>query len=109
MIVTIDVGESPRDLCWNSIQNRIYVANNGNSSVSVIRDSLIGIEEDERLRVTGSYFVSTIFRGPLQLTDGKTCKVFDITGRVVEHDRIQPGIYFIEVDGVITQKVVKVR
>ena len=36
-------------------------------------------------------------------------KVFDITGRVVETERIQPGIYFIEVDGVVTQKVVKVR
>jgi hypothetical protein len=27
----------------------------------------------------------------------------------VESNRIQPGIYFIEVDGVVTQKVVKVR
>lgn len=51
----------------------------------------------------------TIFRGPLQLPEGKKCKVFDITGRVVEPGRIQPGIYFIEVNGVVTQKVVKVR
>lgn len=52
---------------------------------------------------------TTIFRGPLQLPDGKQCKVFDITGRVVEPGKMQPGIYFIEVDGVVTQKVVKVR
>ena len=52
---------------------------------------------------------ATIFRGPLQLPKDKKCKVFDITGRVVEPEKIQPGIYFIEVDGVVTQKVVKVR
>jgi len=52
---------------------------------------------------------ATIFRGPLQLPEGKKCKVFDITGRAVEPDRIQPGIYFIEVDGVVTKKVVKIR
>ena len=52
---------------------------------------------------------STIFSGPLKLPKGKECKVFDITGRVVEPDRLQPGIYFIAVDGTVTQKVVKVR
>jgi len=51
----------------------------------------------------------TIFRGPLQLPEDKKCRVFDITGRVVESNRIQPGIYFIEIDGVVTQKVVKVK
>ena len=52
---------------------------------------------------------ATIFNGPLQLPEGKKCKVFDITGRVVEPSKIQTGIYFIEIDGVVTQKVVKVR
>jgi predicted outer membrane repeat protein len=52
---------------------------------------------------------ATIFRGSLQLPKDKKCKVYDITGRVVEPSKIQPGIYFIETDGVVTQKVVKVR
>lgn len=52
---------------------------------------------------------TTIFSGPLLLPEGKNCKVFDITGRVVMPDKIKPGIYFIEIDGKITQKVVKVR
>ena len=60
------------------------------------------VEKNEHIR-------ATIFRGPLQLPEGKTCKVYDITGRVVAPDKIQPGIYFIEVDGVVTQKVVKIR
>jgi hypothetical protein len=52
---------------------------------------------------------ATIFRGSLQLPEGRQCKVYDITGRVMEPSKIKPGIYFIEVDGVVTQKVVKVR
>ena len=39
----------------------------------------------------------------------KECKVFDITGRVVSPTKIQPGVYFIEVEGTITQKVVKIK
>ena len=52
---------------------------------------------------------ATIFRGPLRLPEDKKCRIFDITGRIVEPDNIQPGIYFIEVDGVVAHKVVKVR
>lgn len=52
---------------------------------------------------------ATIFCGPLQLPEGNKCKVYDITGRIVKPDRIQPGIYFIKVDGVVIRKVVKVK
>ena len=52
---------------------------------------------------------ATIFKGPVQLPEGQTCKVFDITGRVLIPQHIKPGIYFIEVDGRVTQKVIKVR
>jgi hypothetical protein len=68
-----------------------------------------GIEEDKVESVKSSNFGATIFSGSLLLPEGKNCKVFDITGRVVTPDKIQPGIYFIEIDGVVTQKVVKVR
>ena len=69
----------------------------------------VGIEEGETSILEQQNLASTIFRGPLQLPNGKQCKVFAITGRVVEPSKIQPGIYFIEIDGVVTQKVVKVR
>ena len=70
-----------------------------------------GIEEQPVTKpmAPSRHLTATIFRGPLQLPEDKKCKVFDITGRVVEPDKIQLGIYFIEVDGVVTQKVVKVR
>ncbi len=67
-----------------------------------------GIEEDKVESVKSSHFGATIFSGPLLLPEGKKCKVYDITGRVVAPDKMQPGIYFIEVEGKITQKVVKV-
>jgi hypothetical protein len=55
------------------------------------------------------YKSTTILAGPLLLPEGKTCRVFDITGRTVVSEKMKPGIYFVEVDGVITQKVVKIR
>jgi hypothetical protein len=69
----------------------------------------VAVDENEDISLRSSRMNATIFRGPLQLPEGKKCRVFDITGRVVEPGRIQPGIYFIEIDGVVTQKVVKVR
>ncbi len=67
------------------------------------------IEEWKIVPLRSSDFGSTIISGPLLLPDGKECRVFDITGRVVLSDKIKPGIYFIEVDGRITRKVVKIR
>jgi len=43
------------------------------------------------------------------LPKDKTCKVFDMKGRVVEPASITRGIYFIEVDGEVVQKVIKIR
>jgi hypothetical protein len=69
----------------------------------------VGLEEDEMVCLKQNRLVSTIIKGPMLLPEDKQCKVYNITGRFVEPDKIQPGIYFIEIDGVITQKVVKVR
>jgi YVTN family beta-propeller protein len=108
VLTTIAVGSGPCAFTWNPVQNRTYVANYCGSSVSVIRD-VVAVEEEKLLSISRNGLGATIFRGPLQLPDGKKCKVFDITGRVVEPSKIQPGIYFIEIDGVVTQKVVKVK
>ncbi|MBN2621699.1 hypothetical protein JXB22_11510 [candidate division WOR-3 bacterium] len=52
---------------------------------------------------------ATILTGPIQLPSDRTCKVFDITGRVVLPTQLKPGIFFVEVDGVIIHKVIKVK
>jgi parallel beta-helix repeat protein len=71
----------------------------------------VGIEEQPIVKPVEKHETlgTTIFSGPLLLPKDKKCKVFDITGRVVIPDKIKSGIYFIEVDGEIRQKVVKVR
>jgi hypothetical protein len=68
-----------------------------------------GIDEQTTIAIKHCRQGTTIFSGPLQLSADKKCKVFDITGRVVESYKMRPGIYFVEIDGVVTQKVVKVR
>lgn len=70
----------------------------------------IGVNEQPVIKqIINNNLNPTILSGPLVLPTGKQCEVFDITGRVVVPEKIKPGIYFIEVDGKIAQKVVKVR
>ena len=67
----------------------------------------MGIEEHdyEPLNMLGA----TIIQGALVLPKDRVCKVFDIAGREVDAAYLSPGIYFIEVDGKITNKIIKVR
>jgi hypothetical protein len=76
---------------------------------ATIKYAPTGVEELLITEVKPSSLRATVYSGPLQLPENKKCRVFDITGRLVEPNKIQPGIYFIEVDGVVIQKVVKVR
>jgi hypothetical protein len=71
----------------------------------------VGISEDINNEFAGPYVYpgATVLSGPLLLPEGKNCKVFDITGRIILPEKIKPGIYFIEVDGEITRKVVKIK
>jgi hypothetical protein len=68
-----------------------------------------GINEHQTASVNNRQITATIFQGPLQLPEGKKYKVFDITGRLVIPETIKPGVYFIEIDGVVTQKVIKIE
>ena len=68
-----------------------------------------GIKETFITPVTKNYAGATIFTGPLIFPEGITYRVFDITGRVVLPAKIKPGIYFVEIDGVISHKVIKIK
>jgi len=67
------------------------------------------IKEEDTFASEHNAFTTTILSGPLQLPEGKKCRIFDITGRVVEPDRITPGIYFLEIDNKVVQKVIKIK
>jgi len=74
-----------------------------------IAPDTLNINEKKTWKVEHYDFGPTIFSGSLILPKAKKCKVFDIAGRVVMPDKIKAGIYFIEIDGQMTQKVVKIR
>jgi hypothetical protein len=90
-----------------------YTASQGAGSADVwllkIAPDTFAVKEAKGNVTTEHAFGASIIKGPLVLPEDKSCRVFDITGRVVIPDKIKPGVYFIEVDGKITRKVVKVR
>ena len=71
----------------------------------------VGVEERPIVRPVEIHenLTATIFRGSLQLPKDKMCRVYDITGRIVEPEKIASGIYFVEIHNKVVQKVVKIR
>lgn len=70
-----------------------------------------GLVEEKYQQIPGSDpSFPTYISGTIQLPEeNMTYKIFDITGRQIHTLNPAPGIYFIEVDGEIRQKMVKVR
>jgi hypothetical protein len=52
---------------------------------------------------------TTIISGPLHLPADRRYRIFDAIGRIVQPNTLKQGIYFLEIDGVIVRKVVKVK
>ncbi|MGB3479109.1 MAG: hypothetical protein WBB67_08100 [bacterium] len=68
----------------------------------------LGIMEESNLELENHY-CTTIINGPMHLFAGKSTRVFDIAGRQIHTPDPAPGIYFIELDGQIQQKVIKIK
>ena len=69
----------------------------------------VGIRENKTLIKESNRFPTTIIRGPLVLPDRGNIRIYDIAGRNVDHHFLAPGIYFVEAEGRITAKIIKVR
>jgi len=69
----------------------------------------LGIAENKEGVKQIPYMGATIFRGPVELPQDKACRLFDITGREVTVHHLNPGVYFIEVDNRVVQKIVKIE
>ncbi|MDH4212231.1 MAG: hypothetical protein OEV79_12375, partial [candidate division WOR-3 bacterium] len=70
----------------------------------------VGIENNETRVIEGEIqYTTTIISGPLVLPGDTKYKVFDITGREVHTTNPAPGIYFIQIESDIVQKVIKVK
>ncbi len=107
-----DIGYSIQQT-WDSgyvVVGNTHSFGSGDGDVWLLKiKSDVGIEENEIVRNDGKGIGTTIISGPLLLPKDKECRVYDITGRTVAPDKMTPGIYIIEIDGKITEKVVKVR
>jgi hypothetical protein len=68
-----------------------------------------GMSEDNTTSMKSHNHGATIISGPLILPADRTCRVYDITGRIVDATTLAPGIYFVEVEGQIINKVIKIR
>ena len=68
-----------------------------------------GVESKPRFYRNPNHVSATILSGPLLLSRNDNYKIFNVVGQRIHFLNPSPGIYFIEIDGKITQKVVKVR
>ena len=69
----------------------------------------IGIQEYAAIPGTADARPTTIISGPLNLPNAGKCRIYDITGRIIQPEKLRQGIYFLEIDGEIRSKIVKVR
>lgn len=98
---TIAASNTNYFIAWSEYRNSLY-------NIWGNIDQMIGVEEEKPVHVNGRTFPS-IITGQLSLpTDGHV-KLYDISGREVHPNHMSPGVYFIEIDGVVEQKVVKLR
>ena len=55
------------------------------------------------------YFAPTIICRNMLLPKNVDYKIFDITGRTIIPSNVKPGIYFIEINGQLRHKIIKIR
>ncbi len=71
----------------------------------------VGIDDGptEKPLEEGNNLRATIISGKLGLPHDKKYRIIDITGREIDAGRLSPGIYFVEIDGRVVKKVIKIR
>jgi YVTN family beta-propeller protein len=92
-IRTIATDYGSWDLCLNPVQNRVYVANRDNPTISVIRDSMSGIAESPKPQALSRKLAATVLSGASGVGRLASCVVFDAMGRRVANPR--SGICFV--------------
>ena len=99
---------APTALAWNPVHSWVYVSNPGSSSITVVSDTMLGIEESQP-QASSHKLQATVVRGVLFLGDcprtGTVPKaaLLDISGRKVldltpganDVRTLAPGVYFI--------------
>ncbi len=69
----------------------------------------VGIEDNNTPDIRYEHLPATIITGQLSLPFLDNYRIYDISGRIVTQNTLAKGIYFVEAEGQIVQKIVKVR
>ncbi len=70
--------------------------------------SMIGICEQEKKQII-DYYSPTIISNTMPIVTDYKCRIFDITGREIITSNPAPGIYFLESNGKIINKIIKIK
>ena len=126
VITTITVGNGPKAFTYNPEYNRVYVANYYGNSVSVIRDSLPGIEE---IAQNATPFTFNFYPNPVKASfvirtsqPLRDIKIYDVLGNLAKTEiMVKPmntakvsvkdlnaGVYFVKVNIEGTESIRKV-
>lgn len=87
----------------------VLAAANAVDDIYWYESDLVGIDEGDITNISIPEFAATIVRGPIHIPADKKITIYDITGRSMSTSHVAPGIYFIEIDGNIAQKIIKIR
>jgi len=98
----VPVGRKPTALAWNPTWHRMYVANYDNATVSIIRDTLLGVEET-RPEVGKGLPLAAVAGSTLLLRGSNSAALIDVSGRVAaglkpgcnDVGRLRRGVYFV--------------
>jgi DNA-binding beta-propeller fold protein YncE len=98
----VSVGRRPQALTWNPAYRRLYVANYDNATVSIIRDTLLGLE-DASPEVGNKPSMAIVAGSTLLLRGTGSAVLIDVSGRVVANlklgsndvGHLRRGIYFV--------------
>jgi DNA-binding beta-propeller fold protein YncE len=120
IVCSISVGGGPLDLCHNPDQNRIYVANAGSSSISVIRTDPPGLAGDMRPLAArrGPTIVRNVLdlqslasnrQPPAVLLDASGRRVLDLAPGANDVSALAAGAYYVVSGNRVSSRVVILR
>ncbi len=89
----------------NNFMNNNIAAGFVNYDLWLTKPVMVIKEEKNPIRIKDMTYL--IIEASPSISDND--KMYDIMGRIIVSDKPPPGIYFIEIDGKITRKVVKIR
>ncbi len=100
LIKSIPLGRSPQFVCWNWTNSRVYISDEMDNVVYVIRDTSSGVTEEPAAQPQARTKV-TYVRDELFLSDAGPANLVDVAGRVVAHlgpgsnnvSMLSPGVY----------------